>query len=228
RPFDGDNDFSIIHQIIGHTPAHPSTINPKLPTAIDAVVARALAKNRDERFASARDFAAALQSAIRRAEDVTVIPAANPLKTADAGGTGSRGLQSVVGAVTTPSTVTQEVELVYWKDIKDSTDADEFEAFLDKFPGGIYADLARKRLRKLTGGSNNTSPDQTVLSGASLGRNAEAESEPDEEATRLRTGTTPLVVKPAETSSPATMPMAAPVPAVAPSTPVVASSPVAA
>jgi len=69
RPFDGDNDFSIIHQIIGHTPAHPSTINPKLPTAIDAVVARALAKNRDERFASARDFAAALQSAIRRAEE---------------------------------------------------------------------------------------------------------------------------------------------------------------
>ncbi|MEJ6023499.1 serine/threonine-protein kinase [Ramlibacter sp. PS4R-6] len=218
RPFDGDNDFSIIHQIIGHTPPHPSTINPKLPTAIDAVVARALAKTREERFATARDFAAAMQSAIRRAEDVTVVPAANPLKKPDAGGTGSRGLQSVVGAVTSPSTVTQEVELVYWKDIKDSTDAEEFEAFLEKFPAGIYADLARRRLRKLTGGAN-TSPDQTVLSGSALTATPQRADEPDEEATRLRTGTMPSMVKPVEATSPAAVPapppVAAPVPAVA-------------
>src|SRR5678816_2166898 len=69
RPFDGDNDFSIIHQIIGHTPSPPSSINPRLPLALDAVVARALAKTREERFATARDFAVALQAAIRRAED---------------------------------------------------------------------------------------------------------------------------------------------------------------
>ena len=78
RPFDGDNDFSIIHQIIGHHPPPPSSFNPRLPTAIDAVVARALAKDRDQRFATARDFAAALQSAIRRAEDQTVVPPADP------------------------------------------------------------------------------------------------------------------------------------------------------
>ena len=33
RPFDGDNDFSIIHQIIGHTPAPPSSFNARLPSA---------------------------------------------------------------------------------------------------------------------------------------------------------------------------------------------------
>src|SRR3954469_8862298 len=210
RPFDGDNDFSIIHQIIGHNPPPPSTINDKLPTAIDAVVARALAKNRDDRFTTARDFAAAMQSAIRRAEDVTVVPAANPFKKPDAGGTGSRGLQSVAGGVTSPSTVTQEVELVYWKDIKDSPEAEEFEAFLEKFPAGIYAHLARKRLRKLTSG-NNTTPDQTILSGAtSVGSVPPRPPEHDDEATRLRTGTKPLVVKPGETTSPATEPLAAP------------------
>ena len=78
RPFDGDNDFSIIHQIIGHTPAPPSSFNPGLPSAIDAVVARALAKDREQRFATARDFSSALQSAIRRAEDATIVPPANP------------------------------------------------------------------------------------------------------------------------------------------------------
>lgn len=154
RPFDGDNDFSIIHQIIGHHPPAPSSVNPKLPGAVDAVVARALAKNRDERFATARDFSMALQSAIRRAEDVTVIPAANPFKQMETAGVVSRS---------SPSAVTQEVELVYWKDIKDSTEPQDFEGFLEKFPAGIYADLARRRLRKLTHGS--TSPDQTVLSG---------------------------------------------------------------
>jgi serine/threonine-protein kinase len=190
RPFDGDNDFSIIHQIIGHNPPAPSTINDKLPNAIDAVVARALAKSRDDRFATARDFASALQSAIRRAEDQTIVPPANPQKKPDTSNTGSRGGQSIAGAVTSPSTVTQEVELVYWKDIKDSTEPEEFEAFLDKFPAGIYADLARKRLRKLQGGGS--SPDQTILSGmTSVGR---ATPEVDDEATRLRTGTMPSVV----------------------------------
>lgn len=187
RPFDGDNDFSIIHQIIGHHPPPPSSINARLPAAIDAVVARALAKNRDERFATARDFASALQSAIRRAEDVTVVPAANPLKVPDPASTGSRGGLSAAGVVTSPSSVTQEVELVYWKDIKDSTDPEEFESFLGKFPAGIYADLARRRLRKLTSG--NSSPDQTILSGLRA-----PGDEADDEATRVRTGTQPSVV----------------------------------
>lgn len=187
RPFDGDNDFSIIHQIIGHHPPPPSSINSRLPAAIDAVVARALAKNRDERFATARDFASALQSAIRRAEDVTVVPAANPLKVLDPAGTGSRGGQSVAGGATSPSSLTQEVELVYWKDIKDSTDPEEFEAFLAKFPAGIYADLARRRLRKLAGG--NASPDQTILSGMRA-----PGDDADDEATRVRTGTQPSVI----------------------------------
>jgi serine/threonine-protein kinase len=192
RPFDGDNDFSIIHQIIGHTPPPPSSFNARLPSAIDAVVARALAKDREQRFATARDFASALQSAIRRAEDATVIPPADPSKRPDPAGTGSKE-QSIAGfsnAPTSPSTVTQEVELVYWKDIKDSTDPAEFEGFLAKFPAGIYADLARRRLRKLTGA--NDSPDQTILSGGSgAGR---ARGEHDLEATRARTATVPLVV----------------------------------
>ena len=186
RPFDGDNDFSIIHQIIGHTPPPPSSFNARLPTAIDAVVARALAKDRDQRFATARDFAAALQSAIRRAEDATIVPPADPLKKPEGGGSKGTVPSMVSGTSVTngtsgstaTATVTQELELVYWKDIKDSADPEEFEGFLQQFPAGIYADLARRRLRKLAGGS---SPDQTVLTG----QTGEAPRE-DLEATRVR------------------------------------------
>ena len=154
RPFDGENDFSIIHQIIGHTPPPPSSFNARLPPEIDAVVARALAKDREQRFATARDFAAALQSAMRRAEDATVVPPADPSRKMGAGGS-SAGLRSLTGPMSMPSagsTISQEVELVYWKDIKDSGEPEELQDFLSKFPAGIYADLARRRLRKLSSG----------------------------------------------------------------------------
>ena len=212
RPFDGDNDFSIIHQIIGHTPPPPSSFNARLPTAIDAVVARALAKDRDQRFATARDFAAALQSAIRRAEDATIVPPADPLKKPEAAG--SKGtVPSMVSTVTVTNgtsgstataTVTQELELVYWKDIKDSAEPEEFEGFLQQFPAGIYADLARRRLRKLTGGS---SPDQTVLTG----QTGETPRE-DLEATRVRhdpsipSAVTPTATSASFTTAPVTAP----------------------
>lgn len=181
RPFDGDNDFSIIHQIIGHTPPPPSSFNARLPSAIDAVVARALAKDREQRFATARDFASALQSAMRRAEDATIIPPADPAKKIEAtGGASGSGAGSLpLGG----PTVTQELELVYWKDVKDSTDPDELRGFLERFPGGVYADLARRRMRKL---AEVATGDQTILSGLSPpGPNQ------DLEPTRLRADTVP-------------------------------------
>jgi serine/threonine protein kinase len=211
RPFDGDNDFSIIHQIIGHNPPAPSSFNARLPTAIDAVVARALAKDREQRFTTARDFAVALQSAIRRAEDQTVVPPADPSNKADVA-TGSRAAAPTApgtapgGATsgTATNTVTQELELVYWKDIKDSTDPEELQGFLEKFPAGIYADLARRRLRKLASGSSG---DQTMLSGTVPGG-----GDPDMEATRLRTDASrPLVVPRAESSIPTTVTATLPV-----------------
>ncbi|HEX7890569.1 MAG TPA: serine/threonine-protein kinase [Ramlibacter sp.] len=196
RPFDGDNDFSIIHQIIGHHPPAPSSVNPRLPAALDAVVARALAKTRDERFATARDFAVALQAAIRRAEDQTVVPPLNPNKRLENGSRPLTAPGSIPGSVpgslpTSPSSVTQELELVYWKDVKDSGDPEDLRVFLEKFPAGIYADLARRRLRKLAGG------EATAIGGSQPGTSGSvfaatqfpSTQAPDDEATRLRTDT---------------------------------------
>ncbi|HWI82056.1 serine/threonine-protein kinase [Ramlibacter sp.] len=159
RPFDGENEFAIIHQIVGHTPPPPSAVNARLPAAIDAVVARALAKKPEQRYPTAAEFAAALRAAMRQAEDPTIVPPANPARAA------AGGIYLVTSPGTSPmgnSTVTQELELVYWKDVKDSTDREDLEVFLAKFPAGIYADLARRRLRKL---ASEPAPDQTVLSG---------------------------------------------------------------
>lgn len=155
RPFDGDTDFSTIQQIVGHTPAAPSSFNPKLPAALDAVVAKALAKSRDQRYASAQDFLSALQAAAREAADPKVLPPALP-PGAGASSTWTSTLlagEALVGLQSGTSAdipmVTQELELVYWKEIKESMDVEDIQGFLARFPSGIYADLARRRLRKM-------------------------------------------------------------------------------
>ncbi len=155
RPFDGESDFAIIHQIVGQDPDPPTTLNSKLPRAIDAVVAKALAKSRDKRFATAQEFAAALTAAAAQATDPTVVPPDStfgPGMTATWTGTLRKGEGLVgtgSGTGTGGSIVTQEVELVYWKDVKNSTEVEDLQGFIDKFPSGIYADLARRRLKRL-------------------------------------------------------------------------------
>ena len=158
RPFDGDSEFAIIHQIVSQNPPAPSTINPQLPPALDAVVARALAKQREQRFASAQDFALALQEASGQVADPTIVPPPGPREARGGSSTGSGASRSRTGGSTaglvsagdgSGSSVTQELELVYWKDVKESDDPEELQGFMDRFPGGIYYDLARRRLKKL-------------------------------------------------------------------------------
>jgi serine/threonine protein kinase len=64
QPFPGD---SVEQQLGGHlalNPPRPSATSANVPAALDAVVARGMAKNPDERYATARDLAKAAQDAI--------------------------------------------------------------------------------------------------------------------------------------------------------------------
>ncbi|WP_427915566.1 protein kinase domain-containing protein [Ramlibacter sp. MMS24-I3-19] len=153
RPFDGDNDFSIIQQVIGHTPPAPSVLKPGLPAAVDAVFARALAKNRNDRYQTGGEFSEALQAAL----DGVVLPV---------GGTTVPGMHSMRRSDTMPLPgavgIGQELELEYWRAVRDTTDLRELEGFLIRFPSGIYADLARRRLQRLI---DETDPDRTMLQG---------------------------------------------------------------
>ncbi len=161
RPFDGASDFAIIQQIIAGAPAPPSTINAQLPPAIDAVLAQALAPSREQRFANAQAFAAALEAAVATVADQTIAPPPGRRPAVQWGGPGadeavrrhgrSGGNNLAAMADTSGSTVTQELELVYWKDVKDSDDVVDLQGFLDRFPHGIYGDLARRRLKRLAG-----------------------------------------------------------------------------
>jgi serine/threonine-protein kinase len=64
RPFKGDSSGQIMQRILHDTPVNPSELNPQVPPPLDWVVQKALAKEAQDRFQSARDFAAALYSAV--------------------------------------------------------------------------------------------------------------------------------------------------------------------
>ena len=169
RPFEGDSDFAVIQKIVNHTPTAATSHNPRLPPAIDTIVAKALAKSCDMRYGSAQDFLEALQAACKDAVDTTIAPQAMlPAKGRNITWTatmvsGKSLLATEPGITSGPSTslVTQEVELVYWKDIKESTDIQDTQEFLAKFPSDIYADLVRERLKSL---SALTQDEPTVVS----------------------------------------------------------------
>lgn len=66
-PFTGGQDsdvIALIYQQLEKAPDRPSQINPEVPVAVEEVVLRALAKNRDDRFASVGDMARALTAAV--------------------------------------------------------------------------------------------------------------------------------------------------------------------
>lgn len=218
RPFDGDTDFAIIQQIVNHTPVAPSTFSTLLPPAIDAVVARALAKKREDRFATALEFSHALQLACEDASDPTIVPPVSP--PGRRGGTATDTGKSQAGGSTvrlaslgsdtgsTGSTVTQELELVYWKDIKDSEDVEDLEGFLNRFPSGIYADLARRRLKKLAG-TNQFDGSGTGTGTSTASITVAAPAEERGEWTRLQALAAPAAEAPAAAPAPAAASLAA-------------------
>jgi serine/threonine protein kinase len=59
-PFEGNSLGAVCSQILNAEPAPPSRLNPVVPPALDRIIARCLAKNPQDRFASCEDFARAL------------------------------------------------------------------------------------------------------------------------------------------------------------------------
>ncbi|MCM6761303.1 Stk1 family PASTA domain-containing Ser/Thr kinase [Rathayibacter sp. ZW T2_19] len=55
-PFRGDTPVAVAYQHVSETPPAPSSINPAVSPALDSIVARALSKDRYERFQGAAEF----------------------------------------------------------------------------------------------------------------------------------------------------------------------------
>jgi len=56
-PFTGESTMSVLYQHVQQTPPAPSSVNPSLPPAVDAIVARALNKDPEQRYPDAKAMA---------------------------------------------------------------------------------------------------------------------------------------------------------------------------
>ena len=125
KPFEGAG-FPLAKKIVQDDPDPPSSL-VQVPEAIDRVVARALAKQPDERYQSARAFAEALKRV--REGKAPEEPGEAPAKSA------------------TSSSL--EAEKEFWNEVKDSDDPEDVELYIAQFPKGAFVELARQRMAKL-------------------------------------------------------------------------------
>src|SRR5512134_605585 len=82
-PFEGDSAVAVALKQVSEMPRRPSSINPEIPPALDAVVMRALAKDPEARFKDADAFLRGLDAAERtpdrpRPEDTAGFAAVTP------------------------------------------------------------------------------------------------------------------------------------------------------
>jgi beta-lactam-binding protein with PASTA domain/predicted Ser/Thr protein kinase len=82
-PFEADSPVAVALKQVQEVPRRPSSLNPDVPPALDAVVMRALAKQPEQRFSDAAAFIKALDEAERkpdtpRPQDTAAYPAVTP------------------------------------------------------------------------------------------------------------------------------------------------------
>jgi serine/threonine-protein kinase len=150
KPFSGEGAWTVAKKIVQEEPPTPSSLNVAVSPEFDRVVAKALAKNPDTRFQTAREFARALQRAAEGKAAVQEEPAATVVVPSH---------QTQAAATVVPSHQTEpsqalksgEMELEFWRSIKDSGDANDFDLYVRQFPQGVYATLALRKIAKMRG-----------------------------------------------------------------------------
>jgi serine/threonine protein kinase len=129
QPFKGEGTWTVAKQIMQDDPPPPSRVATIVSPAFDEIVNRALAKDPAQRYANAREFAEALRGALAGTSPASVVVPPRPKAKREAH--------------------TSEGEVEFWRSIQNSTDPNELEFYLEQFPEGTYARLARHKISKL-------------------------------------------------------------------------------
>ncbi len=122
-PFVGDSSVSVAYQHVRETPAPPSQVDPTLSADIDAVIARALAKDPADRYQSAEEMAADIGRVLaglpahaaqpsEHTQDTHVVPASVPSPVTEVEGEATQGLRGPVVAPAADSAPTAGTAVV--------------------------------------------------------------------------------------------------------------------
>src|SRR5581483_616857 len=72
RLFFGETEAQVMNNVLTQVVEPPSAINPEVPPELDRIALRAVARKPEDRFASARDLAEAIDAAVRPASTMQV------------------------------------------------------------------------------------------------------------------------------------------------------------
>ena len=151
RPFQGGGAFSVAKRIVQDDPPAPSLIIDSISPEYDEIVSRALAKDPDKRFQSAGEFAEALQRAAEGLPaEVPEDDSTQMLREGDFPHADPAPAHPSPAAFV-PDAQGTEVELEFWRAIKDTDDPEELDLYIENFPQGVYVPLARRKLAELRG-----------------------------------------------------------------------------
>jgi serine/threonine-protein kinase len=130
KPFTG-GQWELAKKIIEDDPVWPSKL-VEIPADIDRIVARAMAKDPERRYETARKFAEAVQRVaqgkpLEGHDDVFAKPQPAPAKPGEA----------------------SEAEREFWNEVRESQDPDDLQLYVEQFPQGAFVQLAQKRMAKL-------------------------------------------------------------------------------
>jgi eukaryotic-like serine/threonine-protein kinase len=110
-PFSGDTPLEVAMQHLSAVPEPPSAKRPEIPHELDAIVLRALAKDTEQRYRSARDMDADLA---RFAQGLSVSPATEDAATSVLAGAGvAAAATTVLGGSEAPTTYRRSTDRYY-------------------------------------------------------------------------------------------------------------------
>ena len=137
KPFEG-TQFALQQKIVMEDPVWPSAI-VQVPPEFDRVIARALAKDVEQRYQSARAFADSLKRILegKPPEDPNEV-LAKPLPVPSSAGADANVKES-------------EAEKEFWNDVKDSDDPEDLKLYIEQFPRGVFVQQAKSRIAELGG-----------------------------------------------------------------------------
>jgi serine/threonine-protein kinase len=131
KPFDGTG-FALQKKIIQDDPVWPSTLL-EVPDTFDRVVARALAKEPEQRYQSAKEFAEDLKR-LAEGKEVKAPAVAAPKPAAPS---------------PSATSANREADKEFWDGVKDSDDPDDVKLYLEQFPNGVFAEQAKQKIASL-------------------------------------------------------------------------------
>lgn len=107
-PFTGDSPVSIAYQHVRESAPTPSTFNPNVTRAMDAVVLKGLAKDRDQRYQSAAEFSRDIQAAAHGRQPSALAAGAAGAAGVAAGAAGSEAATAMMSPQDYPTEQMQE------------------------------------------------------------------------------------------------------------------------